>query len=49
MILFYAWENAKLTSYVLLKKILNDFDDSIINLNILILGSGYVQEQFIIC
>lgn len=38
---FYAWENAKLTSYVLLKKILNDLDDSIINLNILILGSGY--------
>lgn len=38
---FYAWENAKLTAYVLIRKILNDFDDSIMNLNILILGSGY--------
>lgn len=38
---YYAWENAKLTSYVLVKKILNDFDDTITNLKILILGSGY--------
>ena len=38
---FYAWENAKLTAYVLIKRILNDFDDSIMKLNILILGSGY--------
>ena len=35
---FYAWENAKLTAYVLIKRILNDFDDSIMKLNVLILG-----------
>ncbi len=38
---YYAWENAKLTSYLLIKKIINDYDSTLFNLNILIMGYGY--------
>lgn len=38
---YYAWENAKLTSYLLIKKIINDYDTTLFNLNILIMGYGY--------
>lgn len=41
---YYAWENAKLTSYLLIKKIINDYDNTLFNLNILILGYGYCSK-----
>lgn len=37
----YVWQNSKLTAEGLLKNILNDQDDSILNKRILIMGYGY--------
>ena len=40
----YTWENSKLTAEGLLKKIFSDYDDSISDLKILILGYGYCAK-----